>query len=830
MKLRTLSFIKNIFLLGILLLPSLTYADDENSSEAFACADAVNVMDCIEKTKQIASTHPIEPQAITVNTQQLGINGPASIGVRYDTELGWIPELSYTQIFYENGIYLQLGYGANEKRANVTLGHGFNPQNQIKFTYEYLSQNLPFDFASGNVNEWVSQNAFGAAYRFLFGYPVLRSFDLNGYYIKAGSKDLSDIIYYQNNEAYLNLRHIAGGTEETATASISLAPFHQTLISLGGGYSHLVYDTEYEDNQENAVFAFHAALEHLFTPWTKLSTSFDNSASEMDTRVKISQILPAHIEAAITGEYSQGQAGQPDSKTITASLSYPVTNYTVPPIDSLDALKTWIQKPVVHANRVLAIKDEAVKKFTITATNPNPQTIKTGTLIAPVYTQEIFSFDPSMYDRIDYSINTTALGDANKVYDSASQLNIAIQSNNGSVYNSIIYSTAPMPNSAITTDDPSKYMITITANGYKSGLAAPITAVAQLEIDVTYNSSNEPQWDPNKVKTGGAINLDVTEIPNSINLNAYIQSSTNTTPLKFTLQNPSDPNWNIKVDNNGLSYLVRKAGANNTFDAAFIGAQTAKLIVKYVNDPDSIPGTATDLPVTVKAATDITFQWNTSCVINTLTPTQPSSTITPQVLTLLGTTNPCVMYLQNSSTPITILNDQISFTAKTSYHAGVTINNNQLTINNALPNDMGQTFGLTLSTTSKAAGQSDVKAADIVVNASINIIGTSSNEEKVGGSYGYDYAILTITNLDPNTTYTIVDGSADVSNPDVSLGDTNPYVCPGKEQDPDNDTQCVKYKDAGKLLTSGGTASIIWKYSYTDPQQVPSYINKISIH
>ena len=196
-------------------------------------------------------------------------NGPArahsSLGVRYDNVLGWIPEASYVQLFYDNGINLQLGYGANEQRANITLGHSFSANEQIKITYEYLTQNLPFDFASGSVNEWVNQNAFGAAYRYLLFDKVLQSIDLNGYYIHANNKDLNDVVFYEGNNADLDLRHIAGGAEETVMAGITLNLFHQILINLGGGYSHLVYDTEYEDNQDTTTLAYHAGLGFLVT-------------------------------------------------------------------------------------------------------------------------------------------------------------------------------------------------------------------------------------------------------------------------------------------------------------------------------------------------------------------------------------------------------------------------------------------------------------------------------------------------------------------------------------------------------------------------------------
>src|SRR5690606_28708611 len=137
--------------------------------------------------------------------QNMALYGPLSLGIRYDFDLGWIPQIEYTQTFYDNGMHVLLDYNTNETRANLTLGHAFSSNQQVKLTYEYLAQNLPFDFESGETHEWVNQNAFGAAYQYLFPGEVFRGFDISGYYIAANNKDLPDVIYYQNNEAYLNL-------------------------------------------------------------------------------------------------------------------------------------------------------------------------------------------------------------------------------------------------------------------------------------------------------------------------------------------------------------------------------------------------------------------------------------------------------------------------------------------------------------------------------------------------------------------------------------------------------------------------------------------------
>ncbi len=309
MKLYTMHFAKVTVVLICIFFTSLSSLADENDTpSSFTCADAVNVMDCIEKTQENSSTSlPTPTESISLNTKSWGLSGPLGFGVRYDSQLKWISELNYVQMFFNSGMALQLGYGANERRANITLGYAFNLRQQIKFTYEYLSQNLPFSFASGDINEWVSQNAFGGAYRYLINHPHLHSFDLTASYIKANSKNLSDKIFYDHdNNAKLNNRRLAGGTEENVLANVTFLPWQRGIITTGIGYSHIKYDTQYEKDQNSSTFAYNLQLEQLLSSYTKLTTGIVRTAAQMEEKIKLSQIFPAEIEAAVTGEYSQG--------------------------------------------------------------------------------------------------------------------------------------------------------------------------------------------------------------------------------------------------------------------------------------------------------------------------------------------------------------------------------------------------------------------------------------------------------------------------------------------------------------------------------------------
>lgn len=721
----------------------------------FSCAGAINVMDCIEKSPPPAP-EPELPEAVPINTQQFGFGGPFSAGVRYDTDLGWIPEISYTQMFFDNGIHVELGYGAKEQRANVTLGHAFHSHQQIKVTYEYLAQNLPFDFASGTVNEWVSQNAFGAAYRYLFN-QALHSIDLNGYYIHANNKNnLADVTFYQNNDAYLNLRRIAGGTEETVTAGITLAPHPQWLIHVGGGYSHLVYDTEYESNQDTTTIAYNAGLDLLITPYTKLSTDVANSAAETDGRFKISQIFPAHIEAAVTGQYSQGQAGQPNSSSITLGLAYPVATYAIAPDDVLGTLKTWIEKPVIRAPRVLAIKDEKITQYAINATNPPAQAVLTGQMIQEIHTQDIFNFDPMIFDQVVYSL---------AVVNSSNSLYLDIKPDGNSPNNAIIYSTQPLPNATAPNGGAVVYHVTITALGYKNGLATPIQSQADLELDVNFNPSNEPKWITHPAQ---AIAFDAANPANAINLNQLIEQNAGTAAdgVKFAFDNPSlYPNWDITTTG-GVWYLVRKPDTNNAFDAGDISTTPKNIMisVQYADDPDGVTIPAQPVSVTVNPDAQINFHWvsGDNCLVNNLTAYQPvnDSRNAPRLLLL----SPCVSYQDGNGHALNVKNDNISYPAAHSndYPGNISVSgsNTSAQLSVGMPSSgLNTAYGLDLTVKSKAQGNNNGIALNVDNLISVGntmVIDASNQNHLFQEDSSHFITSVVINSLESNHSYTIV--------------------------------------------------------------------------
>lgn len=92
--------------------------------------------------------------------------GPLSVGGEYDTLLGMIFNAQYSKKMGQDWAVGLLGeYGPNQYRLNGTLGHQLWQDGQVKFTTDYLSQVLPFEFDSGNINQEVNQTAFGLQFQ-----------------------------------------------------------------------------------------------------------------------------------------------------------------------------------------------------------------------------------------------------------------------------------------------------------------------------------------------------------------------------------------------------------------------------------------------------------------------------------------------------------------------------------------------------------------------------------------------------------------------------------------------------------------------------------------
>ena len=464
---------------------------------AFTCSSAINVMDCINQTQnpsvQQQSVGNLKT-AIPVSNQTFGFTGPVSFNVRYDQDLSWILDAGYAQSFGNRAaVALKASAGQNELRGNGTIGFAISPKQQIKITYEYLTQNLPFDYKAGTVNEWVSQNAYGAAYRYMVGNSILQGIELSGSYTQANSKELSDVDMFDANGNFTGVdqRRIAGGQQKNGLASVILTPFKNTILKVGAGYSASSFDTKWSSDQAQSTVAYAAEVMHLLTPKTLISASVNNTSTNRAQTVKISRILPGNIEGNLTGQYNVSHVnGIESNANVTAGLSYPAPKtYSNMFAGGIGDLKSWVQQPVIYNARVLAIAEEKILKGGISLTAPIPNSpMPVNDSFEKLYTiktDDYFSYDKQVYSSMKYTIQTYQA-------DGKTPAPLNLQMSPVDNYNYTITSSAPVPINALVNGATTKYMAVITAMGIRGPSVVTTVNSTPFEVDVTQNADIKP--------------------------------------------------------------------------------------------------------------------------------------------------------------------------------------------------------------------------------------------------------------------------------------------------------------------------------------------------
>ncbi len=566
---------------SLLLTHSSSLADDTQQDAAFTCASAVNVMDCISQTGT-GAVKQSDVTSIPINSQALGFTGPVSVGLRYDNYLAWIMDVGYAQSFYNAAAAFKLSAGLNERRANVTLGYSITPKQQIKLTYEYLAQNLPFDYSTGTVNEWVNQNAFGAAYRYMLDYGIVRALEVYGNYTKANSKDLSDIEMYTDSQlTAIDQRRIAGGTQQNYGAAVTLTPFENTIVKVGGGYSTLSFNTEWSDPQKQSAIAYDAELSRLLTPKTMVSAGIGNTAAGQTYTAKVSRILPWSLEGALTGQYMATTNDIPGSTSVTASLSYPAPKtYTNMFAAGIGNLKDWVQQPVIYNTRVLAKAEERKIAAGITAAKIPPVDVSINAKMPAIKTNALFSFNPGVYEKITYTPTSITIGQN----PANTTLNLSVQYTDS--LNAIITMSNPTTQDMIPNGQPVTYTVNLEADGYrgqnivtKTQSSFNITVTQDSGIKAANWSSNTtlPTATPNSVYNNG------TQIP----LINYVTPSIPGEDFTFDYATNDHPNWINLVDH---KYLVGDANnkvPNTTDPKATIILKATSLASGHVANPEN---------------------------------------------------------------------------------------------------------------------------------------------------------------------------------------------------------------------------------------------------
>jgi len=330
----------------------------------------------------VSFTVGTDSQSASLSGQDLGLNFPLTIGAQYSRLGGYTVQGKLAHnLGFNNAYALGLELGNKQQRYSATLGHVLSAQQRIKFTTEYLKQDLNFDFDSGTVDQWVGQWAYGLAYQYIVPKGLVNDINLKLNYSKADSKDLGtiDTLASTGDVISSDYRRIAGATDKNVGVGVDLVPTSTSLLGLELDYDSVKYDTKYVTGKNVSGLGGKVSLEQLINKYLKVKVSASNRKPNNDYEAELDWLVSAkpssRLEMGVTGGFtSNSTAGSTlasDSR-VGLNLNYtmgsnPLAPETFYSVDNsrkaLDNLVQWTSVPAVYMMQVLAIKDELVSKL-----------------------------------------------------------------------------------------------------------------------------------------------------------------------------------------------------------------------------------------------------------------------------------------------------------------------------------------------------------------------------------------------------------------------------------------------------------------------------------
>jgi hypothetical protein len=294
------------------------------------------------------------------------------------TFLGPTLKARYTAPLSDTLAYSLLGEaGLKNLRVGATLGWRLDCIQRLKFSAEWLRQDITYAFFSGDSNEWVDQWAFGAAYQYDFrGYNYDPAFDLSAYYSHAPSRTLgtrSGTFTNNDGEAfyYTDLRRIAGSNAAGLAPGVSFTPWFGSRAGLEINYDHVNYDNKYiSDRDANGLGATIRLAQSLpcnlaLNLLASFRQPFNNYGAALGW---VSPFYNGLLAVALDAAYTKGKESLPNTWNVGLSFDYVLEPCPMPaplslkgevsPAPIADPFWVWTARPAVYMPQVLAIVDE----------------------------------------------------------------------------------------------------------------------------------------------------------------------------------------------------------------------------------------------------------------------------------------------------------------------------------------------------------------------------------------------------------------------------------------------------------------------------------------
>lgn len=260
--------------------------------------------------------------------------------------------------------------GIQNFRVGGTVGWTIDPRQRLKFSLEYLWQEINYSFFSGSTNQWVNQGAIGAAYQYLlYDYAFRPSFDVSAFYSHAPSKSLHNVNgvlvnqfgIYQN---FVNLRRIAGSNAGGIAPGVTVQPWVGGKAGVELNYDDVRYDTHLGVNRDANGFGGTVKLSQMVVENVEVSGSaavrqpFNNYTANLAwTNVPYF----GNWTLALYGAYTAGKNALPSTYDAGVSADY-FFNPIVPSKvnEGPSPFVDWTADPAVYIPQVLAVPDQAV--------------------------------------------------------------------------------------------------------------------------------------------------------------------------------------------------------------------------------------------------------------------------------------------------------------------------------------------------------------------------------------------------------------------------------------------------------------------------------------
>lgn len=371
-------------------------------------------------------------QTLTFNNNMFGLYGPFSLQATYSKLFGITFSGTYTQLIgNQDAAFAELDFGGKERRVSATWGHVLTSNQLVKITAENLSQKPDFDFLSGTVSQWIYQNAVGASYAYLTKHNMLHDINFNAYYSKANSKTLSDKVYTQGAISYLNHRRISGGTDKSLSAGVDFTPTITTLIGVQANYDNISYrmyndlNAKKDDNGLGATIS----LDQLLTDHVKFRLLASNRKPYKDYQAQLNWLLysvpGSNLQLGLLGENIVGNLGTRSDNRFGINLAYTWGGdqnvkpfvYGAPCISIINNLRSWVSKPSVRMEQVLALTDQSSEILSASTLSPKdqPNAAQHIIIVHPKGKKQIdvkkyFASQVKDADKIEYAVKTLPKG------------------------------------------------------------------------------------------------------------------------------------------------------------------------------------------------------------------------------------------------------------------------------------------------------------------------------------------------------------------------------------------------------------------------------------